>query len=126
MIIRASTAITHTFLHPTTSPYFAANFEIRFQPWLLLFLLFTLRLSDSIRPAMADDSPDTKTPFLHVGPNNHGPAVVVSAYVLVMISILTTLIRLGGIFRKKRRLSIADGFIIIASVSNTHYWSLAY
>jgi hypothetical protein len=51
-----------------------------------------------------------------MSPYNQGPAVVVTGYILVITTILTTLIRLIGVLARKRTLNVADGLSIIATV----------
>jgi hypothetical protein len=51
-----------------------------------------------------------------MSPHNQGPAVVVTGYILVITTILTTLIRLIGVLARKRTLNVADGLSIIATV----------
>jgi hypothetical protein len=70
------------------------------------------------------DTPKTKGPFLRVSPHNQGPAVVVTAYILVITTILTTLTRLIGVLPSKRKLNVADCLSIIATVRLLQYVSL--
>jgi hypothetical protein len=63
-------------------------------------------------------SPDGSDPLLDIGPNNRGPAVIVTAYILLIVSLLTTVIRLTEIVARKRGLNRADGCSLAASVSN--------
>lgn len=67
-------------------------------------------------PTAMSDTPDTGLPILRVGPHNKGPIVVVTAYIFVIIAILTTLVRLIGVLARKRTLNLADGLSIIATV----------
>lgn len=70
----------------------------------------------SFSNAMASDDPETKPPLLAVGPDNQGPTIVITAYVLVVISILVTLVRLFEPMTRKRSLNAADALVIAGSV----------
>lgn len=78
-----------------------------------------LRRRVAVVPLCYDMSnePHTKPPFLRLGPRNNGPAVVVTAYVLIIIAILTTLTRVIIARASGRTLTIADGLNIAATVS---------
>ncbi|KAK5119708.1 hypothetical protein LTR85_007284 [Meristemomyces frigidus] len=61
------------------------------------------------------DSPDTKAPYLPVGPDSPGAAIVVTAYVLAITSVVNTAVRLVEVCTKKRSFNFADALIILAS-----------
>lgn len=59
--------------------------------------------------------------FQQVTPNNHGPWVVVTAYIFLPLSILVVVIRLVTRFQLARSINLNDGVIVISMVCwNTH------
>ena len=89
-----------------------------------------MRTKDQSSPATAcavrhdiamSKSPDTQGPLLHVGPDNRGPAVVVVMYILLIISTITTIFRLQGLFSRKRPFNAADGLSIAMTVRRLQF-----
>ena len=55
-------------------------------------------------------------PLESISPENHGPAVIAAAYVLIVVTILFTAIRLGTTFSLKRGFGYDDAFLVFAAV----------
>jgi len=65
-------------------------------------------------------SPDTESSFLHASPYDKGPAIIVSAYILVITSLLSTAVRLIEVVSKTRAFHLPDALIVAANVSRTY------
>jgi hypothetical protein len=55
-------------------------------------------------------------PLESISPENHGPAVVAAAYVLIVVAILFTTIRVATTFSLKRGFGFDDAFLALAAV----------
>jgi hypothetical protein len=55
-------------------------------------------------------------PLESISPENHGPAVIAAAYVLIVVTILFTAIRVATIFSLKRGFGFDDVFLGLAVV----------
>ena len=56
-------------------------------------------------------------PALHaITPDNQGPAVLVTAYIFIVIIIVFAATRLGSMFHLKRQIGLDDAFLVLAVV----------
>jgi hypothetical protein len=55
-------------------------------------------------------------PLEPIGSENYGPAVIAAAYVLTMVTILFTTIRVATTFSLKRGFGFGDAFLALATV----------
>jgi len=67
------------------------------------------------------DIPGTKSPFLRVVPDDRAPAIIVSAYILVITSFVSTIARLTEVIARTRSFHLADGLLVAANARNALY-----
>ena len=67
----------------------------------------------------------TLPPLESISPENHGPAVIAAAYVLIVVTLLFTIIRLATTFILKRGFGYDDAFLVFAVVRSSTPVSLS-